>query len=140
MSTVSGEIVEAYRTAIYEVDGPFRPIQLRIDEPNTAADRLLAHAGVRTAAFITAYNPASVALCEAENRAAHENLARELERRAFPHFAARGLDPAKQWPAEPGFLVLGLTREDAVTLGRQFDQNGIVWLIAGRAPELVLLR
>ena len=140
MSTVSREVVDAYRAAIYEVDGPTGSMRLRIDELNAAADRLLAHAGVSTAAFITAYNPASVALCEAENRAAHENLQGALERRSFPHVAARGLDPAKQWPAEPGFLVLGLAREDAVALGRQFDQNGIVWLVAGRAPELVLLR
>ena len=140
MSAVSREIVEAYRVAIYEVDGPSGIVQFRIDEPNAAMDRLLASAGMGTGAFITAYNPASVALCEAENRAAHENLQGELERRAVAYFAARGLDPTRQWPAEPGFLVLGLAREDAVALGRRFDQNGIVWLAAGRAPELVLLR
>ena len=110
MSAVPLEIVEAYRAAIYEVDGPEGLVRLRIDKRDSATDRLLVSAGASTAAFITAYNPASIALCEAENRAAHENLQGELLRGAVPYLPARGVDPRGLWPDEPGFLVLGLAR------------------------------
>jgi hypothetical protein len=36
-------------------------------------------------------------------------------------------------------LVLGMAREDAVALGRALDQNAIVFVERGKAPELVLL-
>ena len=44
-------------------------------------------------------------------------------------------DPA--WPAEASFLILGISREAAVLLGRQFGQNAIVCGMLGQAAELV---
>jgi hypothetical protein len=35
---------------------------------------------------------------------------------------------------------LGVTRRAAQALGRQFEQNAIVWAGAAAVPELILLR
>jgi hypothetical protein len=37
-------------------------------------------------------------------------------------------------------LVLGVDLNSAASLGRQFRQNGIVWVSANAVPTLVLLR
>ncbi len=140
MSAVSPDIVAAYRAAVYEVDDAFGSIRIQIDTWASESDSLLRRAGVDTGFFITAYNPASIALCDAENLAAHETLEVSLRQIGVTYLTARGLDPTDRWPPEAGFFVLGLARDDALGLARRFDQNGIVWVATGRAPELVLLR
>jgi hypothetical protein len=36
-------------------------------------------------------------------------------------------------------LIMGIPRADAEALGRRLEQNAIVWIDKGRAPELVVL-
>jgi Protein of unknown function (DUF3293) len=53
---------------------------------------------------------------------------------------AHEADPTGKWPPEPSRLVLGIDLDTAGSLGRQFRQNGIVWVSANAVPTLVLLR
>jgi len=50
-----------------------------------------------------------------------------------------GRDPRGEWPAEPSVLVLGISRREAEILGRSYEQNAVVFVERGGAPELVLL-
>ena len=43
-------------------------------------------------------------------------------------------------PAEPSLLVLGITLNDAWSIGVEFAQNGFVWCAPDAVPRLVLLR
>src|SRR5579864_5724873 len=114
MTSVSDRLIAAYRGAIYEIDvGPGETIRARIDCRDPAIDAVLARAGARDAAFLTAYNPASFPLCEAENKAAHESLHHEIRARGLTYLPARGADPAGAWLPEPGFFALGIARGDA---------------------------
>src|SRR5579871_3541348 len=99
MTFVSDDLVEAYRNALYEIDADGETIRSRIDRADAAIDTALARAQVREAAFLTAYNPTSVPLCEAENKAAHENLRHGIAARGYASLPARGVDPDNAWPA-----------------------------------------
>lgn len=89
--------------------------------------------------FITACNPSSAALCDSENRARHEDLARALRDRGWRHLPARGLDPGGNWPEEPGFLVLDRPLSELATLGRELGQAALLHGRAGEPPRLVVI-
>jgi putative PIN family toxin of toxin-antitoxin system len=128
------QLIEAYENALYEVQGG--PV-LRIGERNAALERLLDVHRVTTAAFVTAANPRGRERSRAENDAAMVALKSEL---AWPSLPGEGRDPAGRWGAEPSVLLLGITRAEALALGRRLEQNAIAFCERGAAPELVLAR
>lgn len=130
---LSPELVRAYREAEYVVREPY--IVIRIGERNAALDALIGKAA--SAAFLTAANPGSEPAGEEENRRSHAELERSLA--GLPCVDAEGRDPKRGWPAEPGFLVLGISRIQASALARRFRQNAFVWCERGRPPELALV-
>ena len=73
-------------------------------------------------------------------RKRQEALLAELSRRKLVALRGIGQHPTNAWPGEPSFLVPGVTRRDAQALGRQFEQNAIVWSGRDALPELILLR
>ncbi len=134
VTRVPAATLAAYRAAIYEIGS----LRLRIGEDSDAASSLLRDKNVKSAAIVTAYNPESVPLCEAENGAAHENLRRATV--LYASLPTRAIDPTGAWPPEPGVLLLGITADAAVALGQKFRQNAIVWIVPDEAPKLLLLR
>ncbi|MFL6571882.1 MAG: putative toxin-antitoxin system toxin component, PIN family [Burkholderiales bacterium] len=127
-------LIKSYERAFYALDSG---TVLRIGVRDAGVDRLLEARGVATAAFVTAANPRGEACARAENDAAMAALRASL---ALPWLPGEGRDPEGRWSAEPSLLVLGMTRADAEALGRRLEQNAIVFIERGRAPELVLLR
>jgi putative PIN family toxin of toxin-antitoxin system len=105
--------------------------------PDAALERLLEEHGAASAAFVTAANPRGEQRAAAANDAAMAALRTSL---AWPWLPAEGRDPAGRWRAEPSVLLLGISRREAEALGRRLEQNAIVFVEKGSAPELVLLR
>lgn len=128
------ELIEAYEQAIYAIAGG--PL-LRIGERNAVLERLLDVHHATTAAFVTAANPRGEPASHAANEAAMAALRSSL---AWPWLPGEGRDPRGRWRAESSVLVLGIPRADAEALGRRLEQNAIVFVAKGAAPELVLLR
>jgi hypothetical protein len=93
-----------------------------------------------SSAVLTAWNPHSEHRSDAENEIAQAELISEIDRLALRHRPGHGTDPSGKWPPEPSRLVLGLDSETAGSLGRQFGQNGVVWVAHNAIPELLLLR
>jgi len=127
-------LIESYGRALYALDSG---TMLRIGVHGPDLDRLLATHGAATAAFVTAANPRGEARTHAQNEAAMAALRASLE---LPWLAGEGRDPEGRWSAEPSVLVLGISRPDAEALGRRLEQNAIVFVERGRAPELLFLR
>lgn len=128
----------AYEATAYQVDaGPQRRFAIRVGERSADVDELLAAAGVEAWAFITACNPRSVRLADAENAARMAGLVDVVRGRglAFLPGAGAGDDPG--WPAEPSLLILGIDETDAVALAREFDQLAIVVGRRGGPARLV---
>ena len=132
-NSLSPRLVEAYRQAEYVVREP--RIVIRIGEPNDALEALLGPAA--GGAFLTAANPRS------ERRSAQENarrtalLGEELARAGYRCLDGESRDEQGGW-AEASFLVLGISRAEALALARRFEQNALVWCEPGKAPALVL--
>lgn len=131
--------LRAYRATEYRVLGSM-PCTLRIDMQCPALRALHAHFGVSCSGFLTACNPCSRRCDEAINAARQESLFRLLDTSGRTVLPGVGIDPAGDWPGEDSFLVPGLELPQAQELGRQFEQNAIVWADADCVPRLILLR
>lgn len=138
-SQISRPTIEAYLAAEYRIRGEC-PVVLRIGRRNASLATLYAKFVVDSAAFVTAWNPYSEPKTKPENTAAQDRLIAKLDRRALMHLPGEGADPRGQWPPEESRLVLGIDLAAAAKLGKQFDQNGIVWAGPEAVPTLIVLR
>lgn len=138
-TTLPPGLVAAYRETDYHVFGE-PPFVLRIGEPSVALRALHASLRVRTSAFITACNPFSEPLGDAENATRQAALARELASRGLSSLAGEGRHPANGWPGEASLLVPGIAAPVARELGETFGQNAIVFCGEDAMPTLIVLR
>jgi hypothetical protein len=139
---ISDDVISAYRSANYRVESSGETFILHIDQYSEALSRLLTASGHPCAAFVTACNPWGKLQSSATNSVNSAHLAERL--RQLPGGEGRiiegaGYDPVGAWPEEKSFLVLGLDLEASSALGRDFNQNAIVWAGADGIPKLVLL-
>jgi hypothetical protein len=135
----TAELIAAYHATGYRVvdDAGVLLAESRIGQPSASVDRLLAAHGARSAVFITAWNPRSVARSARDNQAAHDRLVADLADRGarfLPHIGV-GADPA--W-AEHGAFVLDFATADALALALAYEQNAIVVAARGEPARLVL--
>ncbi len=136
---ISPELIEAYGNTHYVVlTTP--PFTLRVGQPCPELLALYERHRIRSAAFLTAWNPYSQLLPAQDNALRNGDLSAELKRQRLTTLLAVGRDPSGKWAGEDSFLVLGIAPEIAKTLGNQFAQNGFVWCGADTIPQLVLLR
>jgi hypothetical protein len=139
ISAIDPETLRAYRETNYRVlEG--LPMTLHVDV--ACPELVLLHARYQAtcSAFMTACNPLGRRAAAPLNAQRQETLLAELSRRKLVALRGIGRHPTNTWPGEPSFLVLGVTRPAARTLGRQFEQNAIVWSGRAAVPELILLR
>ncbi len=138
-STIDDDTVQAYRQTHYRVEG--RPsFILRIGVASTELVRLYKTFHSESAAFITACNPRSQRLDAATNTSRHDRLTQDLSAAGRVFLPGVGEHPDIDWPGESSYLVFGLSRDEAIALGRRYEQNAVVWCGEDTVPELVLLR
>lgn len=109
---------------------------LRVGEISPAADAFLSSHGAKSGLFITAFNPFSKQVSDAENERAMAELAEELKQHEFPFVNAEGADEKGEWPPEPSYFVAMDSFMDAVLLANRFKQNAFVWHRVGKTSEL----
>lgn len=131
------ELLESYRNATYELHLPTGTIQLVVDQHCPGLHGLLCASGCARAAWLTAFNPGSQLRADALNVTAQEQLELQLLRSGHNLFPGTATDPAGQWPLEPGFLAIGISRADALSVAREFHQTAILWCEADAVPKLV---
>ena len=144
-SSIAGDLIEAYLGTTYQLGPDGAGPGMRIGEPFGSGPGtvggLLADAGATCAAFITAWNPHSnQTTSKAQNKAAHARLLNRLA--GFPGVTVhegQGVGENPKWVPERSVFAVGLASSDAISLGREFRQNAIVWIGDAGIPELVLL-
>src|SRR5262245_61790562 len=119
-SKVDPATIAAYAATHYVVHGAVPDFVLRSGRRSAELKALYDRNGVACAAFVTAWNPGSHRRDDAINQAAQSQLEQALRETTFPIFAGIATDPNGAWPNEPSVLVLGIKREDAEQLGRQY--------------------
>jgi hypothetical protein len=130
-------LIAAYRATDYVLFvGDGRDVTLNIDRHNADFDRVLEKRGATTAVVVTAYNPRSIVLSDAENQARHARLTALLESRGHDYALGEGRDPTGHWKPELECVVFGISLQAGLEIARAFDQNAIVFVGRGGAPEL----
>jgi hypothetical protein len=139
-TNIAAEKVRAYRATDYRLGHTTQDIVLA---PGLRSDRLaalFASKSVTCGAFLTAFNPLGTQKFDTENDLAHAQLATVLTGLGLEFIEGSGSEEGTHWPTEKSLFALGLNREGAISIGRQFDQDAIVWVGDSAVPELVLLR
>jgi hypothetical protein len=96
--------------------------------------------GVDCSAYVTACNPWSETLPDAENSLRQASLLKTLRMRSLRWLHGVGQHPRNEWPGEPSVLILGLSLAAAKVLAQDFEQNAFVWSGSDAKPQLVVLR
>lgn len=105
---------------------------------------------VQSIALIFAYNPYSEVLSEVENSKRQSQLLKLVQDQQYNYDVCRGgaaslLDQsvpanpklANPWAWEYGVAIYDISQEQAIELGRQFQQNAIVFADALESLEIV---
>jgi hypothetical protein len=137
VSISEDELWAAYRSTEFRAATHLGPVSVRVGERGPSLERLLADTGETQWLFITAWNPASVELGEVENQERNCRLRVSLDELAAQVFAGLGQPAEPEWTPEESFLALGLTRAQAIFLGRQYGQNAVVWGEGEKPAELL---
>lgn len=122
----------AYHNTDYRVNGFRQPI--RIGELSSEADELLRAHHFTEWAFITAWNPMSEPLGEAENRLRNAELKSQTS--AWVVVEGAGCARDGDWPPEESYFIAGIPFESAVALARAYAQRAFVY---GRSGEPAVL-
>jgi hypothetical protein len=129
---------EHYLRTTYRVSGVTPAIDIRVGEACPALDALLEAHAARCWAFITAWNPGSRKLDEADNRRRQARFEADMKQAGYVFLRGAGVpDDERGWQPEESLLVVGLKRDDAVEWGRKCGQAAVVTGVAGDKAELV---
>lgn len=128
-------ISNAYLETNYIVDTLSLPI--RITEYNCELNELLRNNKSKTWAYITAYNPFSEKLTDDVNISRNKELKSLLSN--YKLYRGRGCGIDGKWEPEESFLILGISKKDAIAIGIKFEQNAIVFGRIDGVPELITL-
>ncbi len=129
-------LYQAYRATDYAVQAP-SSFTLHIGETSAACDALLVAHEAEGAAFLTAWNPFSQPMSDADNAAAQARLAADMEFVSTAIFSGEGKGQIGDWPPEPSLFALGITEADATRLAQKYLQNAFVWITRGQPARLV---
>src|SRR5687767_9994874 len=124
-----------YREARYVVEDGNVKLIIRLGDQNAPLNEFLREQGVDTWAFMTAYNPRSTPLTDAENEARQANLIAQLEDAGYTFL--EGYGTGDDWDPEPSLFVLDISRRKAVSIAAEHGQHAILWGQADGPAELV---
>lgn len=81
-----------------------------------------------TFAFVTAYNPYSLAVSSRQkNLNLQQKLLVDITNRSLTYLPAMAQDQHGKWPVEPGFFIFNAPLEGALQLAATQQQHAILW-------------
>ncbi len=109
---------EAYELAIYKTRG----VSFTLSIEKTNAVLFDGH----SYAVITAHNPANEPLSKEDNEKRHQALEQLLQQHNLNFKPSVGQSPDGSW-SEEGFVVFDIALEQALDIGRMFEQHAILY-------------
>jgi hypothetical protein len=134
---ISDELINAYNETNYFIDNVSIP--LKINKYNSFLQTICIKYNVNTCAYITAYNPYSKQVDIDENIKNNASLKLLLEKNNYEYLEGFGCHPSNEWEKEYSFLIIGINYDDACNIGREYNQNAILWCNNDYIPKLILL-
>jgi hypothetical protein len=138
-STITQNLLDAYGAAEYHVDA-VPPFILKIGIFSNKLMRLYESTNSNSAAFITAYNPYSNELLPDVNEVRNQALEILISSMRYPFVRGAGKCADDDGIGEVSLLILGMDIDVAGDIGKQFEQNAIVWCAGDAIPQLILLK
>ena len=131
-------LLRSYFTSVYEFPTPSGVIRASLDGEHVPQVGPLPDLLNRRFAVLTAYNPRSMLLPRRVNEVRHVQMRDLLILGCYRVEPCVGFDaePEGVW-REPGWLVHGMDRDEAMAFGRVYRQNTILFADQGR-PELIV--
>jgi len=131
-------LLRSYLSTIYELPTNAGLLRVSLDGDVATDPSMLPELLQRPFAILTAYNPRSMLLPKRVNDARHQVLRDLLILGVYrvEHAVGYEDEPEGVW-REPAWLVHSMDRDEAISFGRVFRQNTIVYCRNGR-PELVV--
>lgn len=133
----SAELEQAYCATAYRVTLPCGELVLRVGLQAPLLDAWLEQSGYQEWSLLTAWNPASRLLTDAENRKFQELLQQQLRSRGLSFFQAENHSDSGVWPIEESLFVPALRQEEACVIARFFGQNAYLSGKQGFPPCLL---
>ncbi|MBU6159130.1 MAG: DUF3293 domain-containing protein [Bacteroidetes bacterium] len=122
------DLIKAYTETNFTVYEP--AIVIRVGQINSRLDELLSQSNETSWAYITAWNPYSEPTDKQMNEERNEQLRNDIIHYKFFDGEVVGTDPT--WGPEKSFLIIGINKDEAITIGKKYRQNAIV---AGKINE-----
>lgn len=132
---ISNTLLEAYKATCFEIIQA--KIEIYIGKENKAFETFLIENEITNWCFITAWNPFSNALTNKQNIALNKSLSLDLK--DYKLFQAQGKDTIGSWPPEPSFFVANIIEDQAIALGKKYQQNAIVYGTIHETARLITL-
>jgi hypothetical protein len=132
-------LLRSYLSTVYELPTPAGPVRASLDgDAARAGSSSLPELLQRTFAVITAFNPRSMLMPRKVNEQRNLVMRDLLVLGVYRVEACVGYeeDPEGTW-REPSWLVHGMDRGEAVSFGRVFRQNAVLYC-NGTRPEIVV--
>ena len=129
------QLLAAYKRTKFNV---FKPkMTIKIGRQSRDMNTLLNLFGETEWSYITSYNPRSKELTEDENIKRFNELKEKIS--GYTTFEGEGVGTDATWKPERSFLIIGISRTDAIGLGKEFEQNAIVYGKLNQPPELIII-
>jgi hypothetical protein len=131
-------LLRTYLATVYELPTATGPLRASLDGDIVNDVSSLPELLTRSFAILTAYNPRSMLLPRKVNEQRHSVMRDMLILGCFRVESCVGYeeDPEGTW-REPSWLVHDVDRDEAISFGRVFRQNTIIFCRNAR-PELVV--
>ena len=121
-TVLPNELINAYKSTNFEVNYE-APFVLKVGTFSQDLQSMLSKFNHNTGCFITAYNPESIEKTLVENKTAQEQLYSDLQAINCKIFSGFGVDPDGKWEGEPSYFAIGISKENAESLGKNTDKT-----------------
>ena len=131
-------LLRSYFSTVYELPTDNGLVRVSIDGELVKDESHLPDLLRQRFAIVTAYNPRSMLVPRRVNEGRHHVLRDLLILGCYrvEHCVGYEEEPEGVW-REPAWLVHGIEREEAITYGRSFRQNTVIYCRSAR-PELIV--
>ena len=138
-TNISPDQIQAYRETQYRVEGA-SPFTLKVGHVSEEVLTVFVQRGLKSCAFVTAWNPYSIALKPEENAIRERKLNLDLNAQGLEHTPGEGVHPSNGWVGERSSLIWGVSETSAREIAEEFQQNAFIWVGEEGIPELILMR
>ena len=131
-------LIEKYEKSCYIAYIDNHKLIIHAGKQNVNLDTLLLEHQMKTACFITAWNPFSKVRPHYKNSCLNFLLFCELKLLSRPIFHGVGISIDEDY-LEKSFLVLGLSKVECTKLGEKYQQNAFIFHEIHQRSQLILL-